>query len=46
MLIFSCLEEKIEPIDGLSRVAKLRDDLLSSKLQNFQIKKTIFTGRN
>jgi heme oxygenase len=42
MLILSCLEEKIESIEGLSRVAKLRDDLLSSKLQNFQIKKTTF----
>jgi heme oxygenase len=42
MLILSCLEEKIEPIEGLSRVAKLRDDLLSSRLQNFQIKKITF----
>jgi len=42
MLILSCLEEKIEYIEGLSRVAKLRDDLLSSRLQNLQIKKTTF----
>lgn len=40
MLVLSCMEEKIDPIEGLSRVNKLRDDLLGSGLQNFQIKKT------
>ena len=42
MLILSCIEEKIDHIEGLSRVNKLRNDILSSEVSTFQIKNSTF----